>query len=98
MFLVDEKMGVVVNYQKKILKFMLMVYSASLVSGEILFSILKYVGIFHDVKWKQILIFAGISLVELVLLKFMHDNTLKEGKWKTGFRNLKILWKKKPLQ
>lgn len=84
-------MGVVVNYQKRILKFMLMVYSISLVAAQILFLFLKYIGIFYNIKWNQILIFAGISLIELVLLKFMYDNTLKEGKWKTGFRNLKIV-------
>ncbi|UZW14930.1 methyl-accepting chemotaxis protein [Clostridium pasteurianum] len=87
----DEKVDVIVNYQKKILKFILMVYSISLISCQILFSLLKYFRIFDEVKWNHILIFAGISIIELILLKIMYDYTLKEGKWKTGFRNLKIV-------
>lgn len=86
----DITNSMVVKYQQKVLKFVLILYSLSAALADILFIILKVLGIFSELPWSQLIIFSGVVILEIIIFGFMHKQTSNPKNWSWAFRNLKI--------
>ncbi len=83
--------SIIVNYQKRTLKFVLIIYSISALLAGGLFSVMKYFGLYSEMKWSHLGALIGLIIIELVIFKTMYKKTTKdEAHWE---KNLSILKK-----
>ncbi|MTI66271.1 MAG: methyl-accepting transducer [Firmicutes bacterium] len=82
----------ILKYQKNILKFVITIYSVSAIIAAILFPLLKYFGLFTEMKNQHLIKFSILVVIEIVLLYFMFKKTIKNGELiKRKYNNLKII-------
>lgn len=87
----ENPVSIIVNYQKRTLKFVLIIYSISALLAGGLFSVMKYFGLYSEMKWSYLGILIGLIIIELVIFKAMYKKTTKdEEHWE---KNLSILKK-----
>ncbi|WP_010237448.1 methyl-accepting chemotaxis protein [Clostridium arbusti] len=86
-----ERGSIIVDFQKKLLKFILLAYGISAGLVDIILIFLRYTGVYSGMEWKYLFIFAGMVLIETFIFKFMYNETLKEGKWEKSFNKIKII-------
>ncbi|QGU95956.1 methyl-accepting transducer [Clostridium bovifaecis] len=84
--------SIVSNYQKRTLKFVLIVYSISAITAALTFSIMKFWGLYDEVKWSHIELFIGLVIIEILTFKFSYKSILKSGdNWTKQLNKLKPL-------
>ncbi|WP_186430686.1 methyl-accepting chemotaxis protein [Clostridium sp. BSD9I1] len=69
--------GIVSNYQKKTLRFVLILYSISALLAGITFAGMKLLGLYKEVKWGYIVIFTVLVLLEVVMFRVVYKSILK---------------------
>lgn len=86
-----EKDSIIVSYQKRTLKFVLLIYSISAGIAGSLFAFMKLMGLYPEISWLQILILAGITIVEITIFYVMYKIT-KDNRvpWEKGLNRLKV--------
>lgn len=85
----ENPISIIVEYQKRTLKFVLIIYSISACLAGGVFALMKYIGLYNEMKWSYLGILAGLVLIELLTFKVMYKNTIKDEKnWE---KRLKIL-------
>jgi methyl-accepting chemotaxis protein len=85
----EKPANVILDYQKRTLKFVLIIYSISACLAGGLFSFMKYIGLYSEMKWSYLIILMGLILVELLTFWVMYKSTIKDEKnWE---RKLKII-------
>lgn len=85
-----ETTSSIIKYQKQILKFVLIIYSISVLLAGTLFLFLKFVGLYDEISWKYLFIFLGIIIVELLGFKITYALSSTSKNWTKSFKSLKI--------
>lgn len=87
-----EGSNTIVNYQKRTLKFVLIVYSLSAGFAGFAFAGMKLMGLFKDVKWTSLYGLMAIVCVELLIFYKMYKKTVTEdGINEKAFKALKAV-------
>ncbi|MFD3156269.1 methyl-accepting chemotaxis protein [Haloimpatiens sp. FM7330] len=85
-------MGIVEDYQRKTLKFVLLNYTFGALMIGNLFLIMKLFGLYDEIKWIYIIGILMLSLFEILIFKVMYKTTVKGKTFnKKSFEKLKIL-------
>lgn len=69
--------GIVSNYQKRTLRFVLILYSISALAAGTTFACMKSLGLYDEVKWSYIGIFTMVVLLEVLIFRFIYKSILK---------------------
>jgi len=85
----SESTNTIIDYQKKTLKFVLVIYSISGALAAITFSLMKFLGLYESIKWTSIGIFWGLVITESIAFYLMHRKTVYNGTFDT--KDFKIL-------
>lgn len=84
--------GILINYQLKTLKFVLIIYSISAFLATGFFSCLKLFGLYEDVKWTALIGLMLVIAVELITFKVMYNITVHNNTLNTkALTSLKII-------
>lgn len=86
----DTNDSIVINYQKKVSKFVLLIDSISALLSALLFLFLKLIGIFSEVSWLQLLALFILIVLELCLFFAIYKQMSIPSKWAKAFNSLKI--------
>ncbi|WP_234123611.1 methyl-accepting chemotaxis protein [Clostridium hydrogenum] len=83
----------VVKYQKKVLKIVVLLYSVSAIAAFAFISFFRVIGVYSnkELKWTNIFIFGAVIAIEVCILAFMYKQTSKPEKWQRYFRTLNLL-------
>jgi len=82
--------NIIVDYQKRTLKFVLIIYSISACLAGGLFSVMKLIGLYSEMEWTPILILVGLIIVELITFFVMYKATVKNEKnWNKNLIKIK---------
>jgi methyl-accepting chemotaxis protein len=76
----NTPVNIIVDYQKRTLKFVLIIYSISACLAGGLFSVMKLMGLYSEMKWTPLLILLALVLVELLIFLVMYKSTVKDEK------------------
>ena len=87
----ENSTSTVLNYQRKILKLLLIIYSISVAMAGTVFILLKFLGLYNDIEWKYLLILLGIALLEVVLFRIMHKQIVEDPHWEKKIKLLKVI-------
>lgn len=88
----DNSSGLIRDYQKKTLKFVLIVYSVSAALAGCLFTVMKFVGLYPEVKLNYILGLDITIALELVVFKLLYNSALKDDtSFEKGFKRLQYV-------
>jgi methyl-accepting chemotaxis protein len=88
----ENSVNIIVDYQKRTLKFVLIIYSISACLAGGLFAVMKYIGLYSEMKWTPILGLIGLVLAELLTFWLMYKNTIKDEKnWNRKLSLLKAV-------
>jgi methyl-accepting chemotaxis protein len=88
----ENPISIIVDYQKRTLKFVLIIYSISACLAGGVFALMKYIGLYNEMKWSYLGILAGLVLVELITFRVMYKNTIKDEKnWEKKLKILKAV-------
>jgi methyl-accepting chemotaxis protein len=88
----ERSANIIVDYQKRTLKFVLIIYSISACLAAGLFSFMKYIGLYSEMNWTPILGLIGLVLAELLTFWLMYKNTMKDEKnWNRKLIALKAI-------
>jgi methyl-accepting chemotaxis protein len=87
----DKQISNVVAYQQKALKFILIIYSISIIAICTLLPIFKLIGLYNDMKWLNLIVFIGIALVELIIFAYIHKTAYKNEEWNITLRKLRVI-------
>lgn len=84
--------SIIVDYQKRTLKFVLIIYSISACLAGGLFSLMKFFGLYSEMKWTPIIILMILVLVEVVIFRLMYKNIVSDEKnWNKKLTRLKAM-------
>lgn len=87
-----EDTNTIIDYQKKTLKFVLIIYSISGLLAAITFSAMKYLGLYSSIKWLDLSLFGLLIIVESIIFYLMHRKTIEGGNFnKKNFNILKYI-------
>lgn len=87
----ENSIGTVLNYQKKVLKLLLVLYSLSAAIAGTLFIFMKFLGLYDEIQWKYLIILIGIVLLEIVVFRIMHKQSAKAEHWEKNLKHIKII-------
>ncbi|MCD2345566.1 methyl-accepting chemotaxis protein [Clostridium guangxiense] len=89
----ENSTRLVVKYQKKVLKIVVILYSISVISADFFLMLLRLIGVYsgREMKWNNLFIFAGVIAIELIVLIFMYKQTTKPEKWQKYFKALNMI-------
>ncbi|MCM0648110.1 methyl-accepting chemotaxis protein [Clostridium swellfunianum] len=76
----EKSASILVDYQKRTLKFVLIIYSISACLAGGLFAFMKYIGLYSEMSWTPILGLMGLVLIELITFRLMYKNIMKDEK------------------
>ncbi|MBL4934212.1 methyl-accepting transducer [Clostridium sp. YIM B02515] len=76
----EKPVNIIVDYQKRTLRFVLIIYSISAFLAGGLFAFMKYVGLYSEMKWPPILILIGLVFIEVITFWLMYKNIMKDEK------------------
>ncbi|ERI93394.1 methyl-accepting chemotaxis protein signaling domain protein [Clostridiales bacterium oral taxon 876 str. F0540] len=76
----EKPVSIIVDYQKRTLKFVLIIYSISACLAGGLFAFMKYVGLYNEMKWSPILILIGLVFIEVLTFWLMYKNIINDEK------------------
>ena len=79
------------NYQKKVLKLLLVLYSVSALIAGTLFIIMKLAGLYDEIKWIHLIIFMAIVAVEVIIFIIMGNQTKDHAHWEKKLKYLKVI-------
>ena len=88
---VENSTGTVLNYQKKVLKLLLVLYSLSAAIAGTLFIAMKFLGLYDEIKWKYLIILMGVVILEIITFRIMYKQTTKNKLWEKNLKYLKII-------
>ncbi|MBM7871323.1 methyl-accepting chemotaxis protein [Clostridium pascui] len=84
--------GIVGNYQKRTLRFVLVLYSISALAASITFACMKFFGLYDEVKWNYIAAFTIIVLLELIMFRLIYKSIVKTSdNWMNQLNKFKPL-------
>lgn len=87
----EKKDSIIVNYQKRTLKLVLIIYSISAGLAGTLFALMKMLGLYAEITWPQILILMGLILIELLIFYTMYKiSSESKVPWEKGLNRLKM--------
>lgn len=87
-----EGSSTIINYQRRTLKFVLIVYSLSACFAGFAFALMKLMGLFKTINWTALSVLMAIVVVELVIFYVMYKKTVTEdGINEKAFKILKII-------
>lgn len=89
--MMEDTTSTIVKYQKMVLKIVLIIYSISAVSADGFLVLFRILGIYKQIAWIKLIIFAGVILVELLALWLMYAKTKEPENWKRYFKLLNLL-------
>lgn len=82
----------IVDYQKKTLKVVLIIYSISGFMAMLAFSLMKYFGLYDSIQWGSLGIFGILITIETILFFILHKKTVVNKSFNEKiFNQLKIL-------
>ena len=88
----QKEKSTIIRYQFDTLKYVLIIYSISAVLAGGLLAFLKLIGLYEEIDWLALIIFAFIMLGELITFKVMYDKTVKDTSHiTTSFQALKVI-------
>lgn len=88
----NENTNTIIDYQKKTLKFVLVIYSISGALAAITFMLMKSIGLYESIEWTNLAVFSVLVLIETVLFILMHKKTVIDDKFnKRNFTILKYM-------
>lgn len=88
----NTPVNIIVDYQKRTLKFVLIIYSISACLAGGLFSVMKFIGLYSEMKWAPILILIGLILLELLTFWIMYRAAAKDEKnWNKKLNMIKAV-------
>ncbi|MBS4535620.1 methyl-accepting transducer [Clostridium sp. D2Q-14] len=85
----NENTNTIIEYQKKTLKFVLVIYSISGALAAITFIFMKVIGLYESIKWTSLVIFGGLVIGESIAFYLMHRKTVSNDVFDT--KNFNIL-------
>lgn len=84
--------SIIVNYQKRTLKFVLIIYSISACLAGGLFAFMKFIGLYNEMKWAPIIVLIILVLIEVVIFRLMYKNIISDEKsWNKKLTRLKAI-------
>lgn len=84
--------SIVVNYQKRTLKFVLIIYSISALAALATFTSMKLAGLYDEVKWSSIGILAALVIIELLMFRDINKSVQKpNSNWTRQLNKLKLM-------
>lgn len=84
--------SIIVNYQKRTLKFVLIIYSISACLAGGLFAFMKFIGLYNEMKWAPIIVLIILVLIEVVIFRLMYKNIISdENSWNKKLTRLKAI-------
>lgn len=82
----------IIDYQKKTLKFVLIIYSISGFLAAVSFSLMKFFGLYKSIRWENLGIFTALVAIETIVFTIIHKRTVIEGTLnQKNFKILKLL-------
>lgn len=78
-YIMQNDKGIIINYQIKTLKFVLIIYSISAILATIFFTFLKFIGLYNDLNWSSIGIISGVVVAELATFIIMYRITIADN-------------------
>ncbi|QUH21208.1 methyl-accepting chemotaxis protein [Alkaliphilus sp. B6464] len=82
----------IVDYQKKTLKVVLIIYSISGFMAMLAFSLMKYLGLYDSIQWGSLGIFGILITIETILFFILHKRTVVNENFNEKiFKQLKVL-------
>lgn len=87
----DQQISNVTAYQQKALKFILIIYSISLISICVLLPIFKFIGLYDDMGWLNLIIFIGIAIVELSIFAYIGKTAFNNEHWDKTLSKLRVI-------
>ncbi|MBE6044282.1 MAG: methyl-accepting transducer [Clostridium thermopalmarium] len=86
----DNNLSIIDNYQKRTLKFVLIIYKISVLVAAVTFTLMKFFGLYDEVKWSYVGTFIGLAIVEELIFEFIHKSTVKSyDNWTKQLNKLK---------
>jgi methyl-accepting chemotaxis protein len=88
----EQEKSIIIDYQRRTLKFVLIIYSISACLAGILFTFMKFIGLYNEIKWPYLIAFIGLILIELLVFFILYksaNNT--KNSFKKGLRRLKAV-------
>lgn len=87
----ENSQGTVLNYQKKVLKLLLVLYSLSAGVAGFLFIFMKILGLYKEIEWKYLILLMALVLVEIIIFGIMHKQTSKDKHWEKKLKYVKAI-------
>ncbi|MHC1684368.1 MAG: methyl-accepting chemotaxis protein [Clostridiaceae bacterium] len=87
----EQQISNVTAYQQKALKFILIIYSISVISICTLLPIFKFIGLYDDMEWRNLIIFIGIGVVELSIFAYIGKTAFNNEKWNETLKRLRVI-------
>lgn len=84
--------NIIIDYQKRTLKFVLIIYSISACLAGGLFTVMKSIGLYSEMNWSYLGILIGLIFIEVLTFYLMYKNTVKDEKnWEKNLNRLKAV-------
>lgn len=87
----DQQISNVTAYQQKALKFILIIYSISIIAICALLPIFKLIGLYDDMGWVNLIIFISIGLVEISIFAYIGKTAFNNENWNKTLRRLRVI-------
>ena len=91
MKVVENTTNTILNYQKKVLKLLLVIYSVSAFLAGSMFILMKLLGLYTELEWKYLIILGVLILLELLFFRIMYIQIVKHELWKKKLKYLKMI-------
>jgi methyl-accepting chemotaxis protein len=80
----------IIDFQKKTLKFVLIIYSISALLAGIVFMSMKALNLYSEISWTSLFILIAMTFIEVMIFRFGYKYALKDEKsWNKGLQFLK---------
>lgn len=88
----ETNTSTIIKYQKQTLKFVIVIYCLSVFLAGSLFTVMKLLGLYDEVKWPHLVGLFLLVILEIITLKVMYKLAVLDGKLNMKvFKNLKII-------
>jgi methyl-accepting chemotaxis protein len=80
----------IIEYQKRVLRNVILLCCFSAFMASITFIVLKIIGLYEDIAWNLLIIFAISVILEIIVFYVLYKQVLKPEKWDSFFNVLKV--------
>ncbi len=80
----------IIEYQKRVLRNVILLCCFSAFMASITFIVLKIIGLYEDIAWNLLVIFAISVILEIIVFYVLYKQVLKPEKWDSFFNVLKV--------